>query len=69
MVLLLSYGLKWFPLVMLVLFLVGIVLPGLSMLLSFLALGLRFGILGLRLWKGLPPVPAVPEVEAEAGAA
>ena len=54
---------------MLVLFLVGIVLLGLSMLLSFLALGLRFGILGLRLWKGLPPVPAVPEVEAEAGAA
>ena len=52
-----------------VLFLVGIVLPGLSMLLSFLALGLGFGMLGLRLWKGLPPVPAAPEVEAEAGAA
>ena len=52
-----------------VLFLVGIVLPGLSMLLSFLALGLGFGLLGLRLWKGLPPVPAAPEVEAEAGAA
>ena len=52
-----------------VLFLVGIVLPGLSMLLSFLALGLGFGALGLRLWKGLPPVPAAPEVEAEAGVA
>ena len=52
-----------------VLFLVGIALPGLSMLLSFLALGLGFGMLGLRLWKGLPPVPAAPEVEAEAGAA
>ena len=35
-----------------VLFLVGIVLPGLSMLLSFIALGLGFGMLGLRLWKG-----------------
>ena len=52
-----------------VLFLIGIVLPGLSMLLSFLALGLGFGALGLRLWKGLPPVAAAPEVEAEAGAA
>ena len=52
-----------------VLFLVGILLPGLSMLLSFLALGLGFGALGLRLWKGLPPVPAAPEVEAEAGVA
>ena len=52
-----------------VLFLVGIVLPGLSLLLSFLALGLGFGMLGLRLWKGLPPVAAAPEVEADAGAA
>ncbi len=52
-----------------VLFLVGIVLPGLSMLLSFIALGLGFGMLGLRLWKGLPPVAATPEVEADAGAA
>ena len=52
-----------------VLFLVGIVLPGLSLLLSFLALGLGFGMLGLRLWKGLPPVAAAPDVEADAGAA
>jgi hypothetical protein len=52
-----------------VLFIVGIVLPGLSMLLSFLALGLSFGMLGLRLWKGLPPVPAAPEVEVDAGVA
>ena len=51
------------------LFLIGIVLPGLSMLLSFLALGLGFSMLGLRLWKGLPPVPAAPEVGADAGAA
>jgi len=41
-----------------VLFLIGLVLPGIAMLLGLIAMVVGFGAIGLRIWKGLPSTAA-----------